>query len=308
MKSIGINDLNWESKKQETLNILAYSDVFQYPLTKKEIYERGKIESFELELCLISLVNEKSIYLIDGFYSLYNDYKFIEKRRDRNKRAKKYIKFARFITKIIVHFPFIRGVFLSGSISKNCMDKSSDIDFFIVTEPNRLWITNLFCSVFRRTLLLNRSKYFCFNYLIDSEHLAIDECTIYTAIEIKTLIPLFGYGYYKSMLKANKWVDDFFPKSPSSAENDVSKKQSSIQKLLEYFFNNNLGERLDKWLLNYSIKKRRKKLSQKLFDNPNYYTNLQRHIAKSHINDNYPNIMNEYFQRIEQRTYSKINA
>jgi hypothetical protein len=71
MKSIGINDLNWESKKQETLNILAYSDVFQYPLTKKEIYERGKIESFELELCLISLVNEKSIYLIDGFYSLY---------------------------------------------------------------------------------------------------------------------------------------------------------------------------------------------------------------------------------------------
>jgi hypothetical protein len=269
MKSIGINDLNWESKKQETLNILAYSDVFQYPLTKKEIYERGKIESFELELCLISLVNEKSIYLIDGF---------------------------------------IRGVFLSGSISKNCMDKSSDIDFFIVTEPNRLWITNLFCSVFRRTLLLNRSKYFCFNYLIDSEHLAIDECTIYTAIEIKTLIPLFGYGYYKSMLKANKWVDDFFPKSPSSAENDVSKKQSSIQKLLEYFFNNNLGERLDKWLLNYSIKKRRKKLSQKLFDNPNYYTNLQRHIAKSHINDNYPNIMNEYFQRIEQRTYSKINA
>jgi hypothetical protein len=303
MEFVGTEAVHRGSHKQETLNILVYADIFNYPLTKKEIYDRGKIEMNQLETCLINLRNEKRIFLIDDFYALHNDNKIIENRKKRNKRANVFMKRARIITKIITHFPFIRAVFLSGSISKDCMDENSDIDFFIITEPERLWIAHLFCSVFRRTFLLNSSKYFCYNYLIDSKHLLIEEQSIYTAIEIKTLIPLFGYEYYKNMLRENEWTNNYFPKHPLLPENDVSKKESFIQKTIEFCFNNSLGNWFDKWLLNYSIKKRKKKFESKLFEYSHYYIDLQRHVAKSHITDKYPKIIKKYFEGIAQNSY-----
>ncbi|QHV99911.1 nucleotidyltransferase domain-containing protein [Spirosoma endbachense] len=300
MELVGNETVDQSTHKQETLNILVYANIFNYPLTKKEIYERGKIDISQLETCLINLRSEKKIFLIEDFYTLHNDNKIIENRKKRNKRADIFINRARIITRVIAHFPFIRAVFLSGSISKDCMDENSDIDFFIITEPERLWIAHLFCSVFRHTFLLNSSKYFCYNYLIDSEHLLIEEQSLYTAIEIKTLIPLLGYNYYKNMLQENEWTNNYFPKYPLMPKNDISKNFSFIQRSIEFCFNNAFGNWLDKWLLNYSIKKRKKKFESKLFEYSHYYIDLQRHVAKSHITDKYPKIMKKYFEGIEQ--------
>ncbi|QMW06571.1 nucleotidyltransferase domain-containing protein [Spirosoma foliorum] len=294
------NPLNWEVKKRDTLNILVYSHIFQYPLSEKEIFERGKIEADELVVCLSELVRERKIFLIDNFYCLRNDKTIIERRKNRNNRALKYMKIARIVTRIIINFPYIRAVFLSGSISKDCVDPDSDIDFFIITEPKRLWIVNFFCSCFRRFFLLNQSKFFCYNYLIDSKHLSIDERSLYTAIELKTLVPLFGYKYYKEMALENSWAADFFPRFSLLPDKDVTKKQSFIQKVLEKCFNNDLGEKMDKWLLDYSIKKRKRKFNPILFEQPNYYIDLQRHVAKSHILAKYPKIMNSYTQGISE--------
>jgi predicted nucleotidyltransferase len=40
---------------------------------------------------------------------------------------------AAFISK----FPFIRGIFVSGSLSKNYADDKSDLDFFVVTSDGQ---------------------------------------------------------------------------------------------------------------------------------------------------------------------------
>ncbi|MVM30920.1 hypothetical protein GO755_12835 [Spirosoma sp. HMF4905] len=292
--------LDWHVKIRDVLNILIYSDIFQYPLTRKEIFERGKLDDNELDICLSALLHEERIFLIDGYYSLRNDPTLITLRSERNVRANNYIKKARVIAKVLARFPFIRAVFLSGSISKNCVDKKGDVDFFIITESKRLWLAQFFCSMFKRTILLNRTKYFCYNYIIDNKHLLIDERSIYTAFEIKTLIPLLGYDYYKRMLNENSWASIFFPKYPVSPDNDVIRRQSKVQKILEYLLNNSLGEYIDNWLLNYSLRKRKKRLASKFFENPVYYTNLQRHVAKSHTNDHYPNIIKEYHQKTQR--------
>ncbi|MVM41718.1 hypothetical protein GO730_35330 [Spirosoma sp. HMF3257] len=300
MEFIRSEESSFRENKQETLNILAYSDIFQYPLTKKEIYERGKITMIELERCLDYLVRKQKIYLIDEFYTLHQDKLIAENRLKRNALAQKSMVKARSMAKKIACFPFVRGVFLSGSISKNCMDPSSDIDYFIITEPNRLWIVRLVCFIFRKTILLNKSKYFCTNFLLDTEHLAINEKSIYTAIEIKTLIPLVGYSYYIDMIKKNEWANIFFPKYPLHENNDVIKGKPFIQSALEKIVNNRFGDVLDKWFMEKTILRRKRKVNSKFLENPNFYINFQRYIAKDHTNEHYPMVIKEYSQKIKE--------
>jgi predicted nucleotidyltransferase len=58
----------------------------------------------------------------------------IEKRRTANARAIGQMELARKKAAFISKFPFIRGIFVSGSLSKNYADDKSDLDFFIVTS------------------------------------------------------------------------------------------------------------------------------------------------------------------------------
>ena len=74
---------------------------------------------------------------------------------------------ARFISK----FPFVAAVGVSGSLSKGYYDSDSDIDFFIITQHNRLWICRTLLMVYKKIFLLNSRKYFCPNYFISSEQL-----------------------------------------------------------------------------------------------------------------------------------------
>ena len=85
-------------------------------------------------------------------------------------------------------FPFVRGVFLSGSISKGFMSESDDIDYFIITAPGRLWLTRTLLILFKKIFLFNSFRNFCLNYFIDSENLYIPEHNRYTATEIVFLI------------------------------------------------------------------------------------------------------------------------
>ena len=79
------------------------------------------------------------------------------------------------MTKFISKFPYVRAILLSGSISKGYMDKDSDVDYFIITQPNRLWVTRLLLMLFKKIFLFNSRKVFCINYFVDSEKLEIEE-------------------------------------------------------------------------------------------------------------------------------------
>lgn len=300
MESNYQKDSSLKTDEQKILSILIYWDIFDYPLTKKEIYERGKIAEKDLDQGLTNLVITNKVFLIEGFYSLRNNINQIKTRKERNKLAIDSIDKAKSMVKIMAYFPYIRGIFLSGSISKNCMDKNSDIDYFIVTEVKRVWIVRLTCFLFRKFILLNKTKYFCVNFLLDNEHLEISNKSMYTAIEVKTLMPLFGYSYYENMLNNNLWTNNYFPNYPVSENVDVYNSQLFVQKVLEKLLNNRIGDWLDSWVLRKSIKMRKNKVASKYFENPDLYINFQSHIAKDHVNENYPNVIKEYSRKIKE--------
>ena len=114
------------------LRILAYFDIFQYPLTADEIRQfagRG-ISEARMEQSLQQLLLSETIFTKNDFFSLHNNPLLAIKRKEGNRRAEKLLPKAITIGRFLYRFPFVRAVGISGSLSKNFADEKADIDFF----------------------------------------------------------------------------------------------------------------------------------------------------------------------------------
>ena len=89
----------------------------------------------------------------------------IETRIKREERAMKMWKITRYVVHVIKRFPFVRSIMVTGSLSKNCCTKDSDLDFMVITKKDRLWISKTLLMLFKKIFLLNSYKYFCINML-----------------------------------------------------------------------------------------------------------------------------------------------
>ncbi len=243
------NEFKLNPLGRSVLRTLAYYDIFSYPLTADEIYYNlgdNHTSIKEVENILKKLSSDELVYQKGKFFQLNNNDKFITRREKGNKLAEKKLKTARRVSGFISRFPFIRGIMLSGSISKGFMEEDSDIDYFIVTHPNRVWFSRLILMVFKKLFLLNSKKNFCINYFIDYDNLEIHEKNVFTATEIVTLLPTFGRECYEEFYKKNLWTKKFFPNFPKRDTSEVlNRKNGIVKSLLEKAFSKKLGNRLD---------------------------------------------------------------
>jgi predicted nucleotidyltransferase len=256
--------------KKEILATLSYFDLFSYPLTSIEIVKFLGIGCSvqEISLPLLQLEQEESIYKLEEFYALHNNNALVTRRREGNLKARQQLVTADKIASFLAGFPFVTGVAVSGSLSKNFADENSDIDFFIITKSNRLWLARTFMHIFKKlTFLVGKQDYFCMNYYIDHDMLRIKEQNIYTAIEVATLMPLRGIETFGRFFQENKWVSELLPNHNMHITYVKANRDSFIKKITEFFFNNPAGNYLDSLLMKITSKKwaektRRKKLNK----------------------------------------------
>jgi len=158
--------------------------------------------------------------------------------------------------KILGRFPYVKGLAISGSLSKNYSTESSDIDFFIITTANRLWIARTIMHLYKKvSFLTGKQKWFCMNYYIDEAKPEIAEKNIFTAIEIATLLPMQGKPALHTFMDINSWIKDYFPVAANTIDDVPGIKKGWPGKIIEMFFNNRFGNWLDDHLMN--ITKRR---------------------------------------------------
>ena len=138
--------------RRSILRTLAYYDIFSYPLTAEEIYLNLGVNHTspdEIKKELESLSSDHIVFCKGEFFQLKNDDNSIYRRQAGNKLAEKRLKTARRVSGFISRFPFIRGILLSGSISKGFMEEDADIDYFVITHPNRVWFSRFVLMVFK---------------------------------------------------------------------------------------------------------------------------------------------------------------
>lgn len=242
--------------KQDILATLSYFDIFNYPLTQTEIAQflKATYSPEEFTEGLHELATENWIYKFDEFYMLHENYSLVIRRKKGNIQAKAMLTTAQKIAGLLSAFPFVKGVAVSGSLSKNFADENSDIDFFIITERNRLWLARTFMHGFKKmAILLGKQDWFCMNYYIDEDMLCIKEQNIYTATEIATLLPLRGIHTFKEFFQKNSWSKAFLPNHSLRISYVEESRNPLLKKLVEIIFRNPLGRFLDHLLMKLTI-------------------------------------------------------
>jgi hypothetical protein len=129
------------------IRVLLYFDIFNHPLSINEIKDLIQIEvndENELPEALLELVDERKIYFHEGYYSVSPSVFNMHRRIAGEKYAMTMVDRMKKFSSLIASFPFVKAVTISGSLSKNFMDENSDIDYFIITSRNRLWLTRTF--------------------------------------------------------------------------------------------------------------------------------------------------------------------
>jgi predicted nucleotidyltransferase len=248
--------------KKNIISTLAYFDMFDYPLSYNEIFLflECKCEETDLRKTINYLVSCKLIYQIGKFYSLKNDHFIITRRNKGNQKALELLEKAKAVGQLLIKFPYVRGIGISGSLSKNFADENSDIDLFIITKKNRLWIARTLMHLFKKlTFLVNKQHYYCMNYYIDEQQLEIVEKNIYTAIEVVTLIPLQGDGAFASFYSANAWTKDYLPNKVMRISSAKPSKRHILKSCVEFLCNNEVGSWIEKRLMKITAKRWNKK-------------------------------------------------
>ena len=294
------------------LKVLAWFDLFNYPLTLAEIhlFLDQPLAQDELKVQLQGLVERQIIFLPGGFYSLQDDEGLAARRTRGNQRAAQLLVIAHRVSRLLYHFPYVRGIGISGSLSKNFADDKADIDLFIITRSNRLWIARTAMHLLKKlSFLVGRQHWFCMNYYIDEEALLIDEQNIFTATELITLMPVCGNGVISHFFTANNWAKTYYPSYASKIPYyKDSGKGYWLKRFAEFFFNNPVGDRLDEYLMKVTTRRWKEKEEKHLLNMRGERMGLStgKHFSKPKPGFFQKSILEQYQQKLEA-AYAKCD-
>ncbi|MCX6781910.1 MAG: hypothetical protein NTW66_02225 [Candidatus Magasanikbacteria bacterium] len=207
---------------------LAYFDLFGYPLTKEELFAylwqppRISYEEFIPSVPLQGegwggVCNEKF-----GHYFFSGREGIIENRRQRLLISELKLKIAVRAAKKICAVPFLRAIFVCNSVGAGLARSESDIDFFIIAAPGRIWLVRFFSNLILkfwrlRTYGKKRKDKICLSFFVDEKHLNLQSlCALKDDIHfmywLHQMIPVYDpKNIYHSFLDANRWTDEYLP-------------------------------------------------------------------------------------------------
>jgi predicted nucleotidyltransferase len=298
------------------LKVLVYFDLFNYPVTKQEIqyFLDEQVAEEELAAALEELLHAQCVFYHGGFYTLQDEPFLAVRRRKGNDRAADMLVTAHRISKFLYRFPFVRGIGISGSLSKNFADEKSDIDFFVITRANRLWLARTFMHLYKKlTFITGRQHWYCMNYYVDEEALQINEKNVFTATELITLMPVCGNGALDKFFHVNEWARSYYPnyegKPPVFKEPGAGHR---LKRLIEILFSNRLGDRLDDYFMKTTARRWRQKEEKSLLnargvklglDNGKHYSKPNPVYFHNHVLQMYQRRLAEY-----KAQWNKINS
>lgn len=204
---------------------LAYFSAMRYPLTLFELWrnliqvntDREKFSFAEIKAALQEEQMRSLVKHRDGVFFLKGDGDLVQERSFAHKlsiskmrRLKRYVKFFNLV-------PFVRGVFLTGTLSMKNAKTGSDWDILMVLSKGRIWLGRLFVMTFLQIIGKRRhgdkvKERFCLNHYIAENGLILEEYNEFSANFVSTAMPLVGDSIYRRFLQMNEfWIQGIKP-------------------------------------------------------------------------------------------------
>lgn len=238
---------------------LTLFELYSYLLTDVRVLQEFQTEAYELKNALpeqravsIGAVTQSLAVLVEsgtvteklGYYTLGQDAAPIVARWRGHRYGVIRERLIRRYATVLRYVPFVRGVALAGSQPFGLEKEGSDIDLFIITAPNFLWVARTVVTVTLHVLGVRRystriANRFCLNHYIAGVRQLIER-NLYTASEYAKLRPLVYPEIVASFWQVNKsWIWGYFPNF--QAPDGVIGRLSLFQRVVEFFFKNKLG-------------------------------------------------------------------
>jgi|SRR5579864_1522728 len=236
---------------------VAYADVFDYPLTADEIHRyligvragRGTVRS------LVNTQLPNGLTRSGRYISLVGREQHVETRKARAASAADYWRKAVHYGRRISNLPFVRMVAVTGGLAMDNM-ADGDIDYLIVTEPERLWLCRGMIVALVRLAAL-RGTELCPNYFLSERALELGERNLFTAHEVTQMVPLAGMPTYQRLRDLNRWSYAFLPNADSTPRRmaTLEPRSGRRRKLLERTLGSPVCGPLEAWEMNRKVRK-----------------------------------------------------
>lgn len=229
------------SIEDSVIRALRYSNIFSYPLSFYQIglYMDQTTSYEELQKALRQLVQKKVITKKRTIYRLRKEkcVNWTQKQAHTKKLFKEYAKQLKRLEKI----PWIHLLSITGSLAAANPQEKDDIDIFLVTKENRLWLTRFFVVLYLKIWGLYRtdetpSGKICPNLLISEKNLTWtkEKQNLFVAAEIVRMQPVINRNNaYERFLSQNNWIQKFFPNFKFEKTNTL-KQQNIFPNILDF--------------------------------------------------------------------------
>lgn len=204
-----------DSVERAILYAVSYADIYRYPLTVGEItrYLVGVEATVEAVRGVLETLtrDEGPLLCQEGYVMLRGAEDLVALRHRREKIARQMWPRALSYGGAIARLPFVRMVAVTGALTMGNVESGDDIDYFIVTEPGRVWLARFMVIQMVVRPAERQGVEICPNYLIASDALVMEERDLFHAHELVQMVPIHGMGTYREFRAANEWALRFLP-------------------------------------------------------------------------------------------------
>lgn len=231
-------------------------------------------------------------------------------------RVRKSLRFLRVL-------PFLRGLFICGSVARKVSHPNSDIDFMIITKSNRTWTVRFLLTIAVFLLgkktqdnnkTLNpayRKNKFCLNHYRASSRLKLEENLrdLYSAQEYVRMVNVFSENRIdRKFFKKNKiWMKKFLPNFNFTKLPLFKLEQGStvnkIRKASEYMLYGKIGNIIEGLLFSLQSKKIAHNRQSRGISSSNRRIITESDVIMFHLNPRGPKVINIYQNICQKLTF-----
>ena len=236
--------------EEAILRVIVFFDVFSFPLTSLEIWKYIDLDC-DLKDVLDVLDSEKKWTSNGVFYFLSGREEIVSERLNRYNHSNRKLKKALRISRVFSFIPWIKMIAIGNIIGSDNLKDGSDIDFFIICEKNRVWLSRFISTSIVKVLGLRpkvndvRDK-FCLSFYIGEDAMDLKQFflsnteDLYFRYWFAGLKVIYEQGdIYDRFIEANQQIVESIPnwqKTRNSQDMILAKKKLFYKDVLDLFF------------------------------------------------------------------------
>lgn len=222
MPQVLANPKKISSTSKAIVSTLSFFHIYNLPLTAERIWQllyKHQADFKQVDEELENLAKQNLIVRKNFLFALA-DWDSYVYENNQNEIQHRWAKIKQYYW-LLSSLPFVEHIAVINSMALGTADAESDIDFFVITKPKKLYFVRTLVIILFKLLGIYKSKQkinkqFCFGFYVTSDNLQIQNILLadedpYMSFWAATLTPIYGWTAYQKFIKENQWIRLFTP-------------------------------------------------------------------------------------------------